>query len=74
MVTNSVVPIAKPPMASAMIAGQKCAACAAGAASPSRTGSVVWDIVTMVQDEAAPHLFLDGPRRDRSHGPHADAP
>ena len=57
MVTNSVVPMAKPPMASAMIASRKCAARvppSAGAVRGSVAGLVT---VTMVEPDAADRLF-----------------
>ena len=54
IVTNSVVPIAKPPMASASTASPKCGARPVAARSG---GGGLLDIVTMVQADAAADLF-----------------
>src|SRR5215217_7643640 len=67
MVTNSVVPIAKPPIASETTASPKWRArTTSPAAGSTARGSVVWDIVTMVLAEAVDDLFREDPGQDAS--------
>jgi hypothetical protein len=58
MVTNSVVPIAKPPIASATIAGQKCDDRVLVSTDSEVSVVPLLVIVTIVQPDAGPGLFL----------------